>query len=136
MRRSLIVVAALAASALVWTLLTAAGGSGDTLASKTADAGGVEVTVTPVQVNGDGAVFQVALNTHTVDLDLDAASAAALLVDATPWVPARWQGDEAGGHHRQGQLTFPAQGPAEGAVRLIIDGLPSPAIFEWQLGGP
>jgi hypothetical protein len=135
-RRALIAVAVVSAAAVTWTLLrpTAAGEEAVPLPSRTTDAGGVEVAVTPVRVDGDGAVFRLGLDTHTVDLDVDPADNAALVVGATAWGPARWDGDGAGGHHREGELTFPARGPAEGPVRLTIGGLPTPVLFEWDLG--
>lgn len=136
MRKALIVAGVAAAVALGWTLVQATGDGSGPLASQTADAGGVEVEVVPVRLDQDGALFEVALDTHTVDLDAGLSSTTELLVDATPWGPARWQGDPAGGHHREGRLVFDAQGPATGAVQLTIDGLPSPVIFVWDLEQP
>jgi hypothetical protein len=129
-RRALIASLAVAALAAGWMLLRADGPAPAGLPARTAEAGGVEVTATPVGIDTAAAVFDLAFDTHTVDLELDPA-AAVLVVGSTRWGPARWDGDAAGGHHRSGRLTFPARGPASGAVQLTIDGLSGPVRFDW-----
>jgi hypothetical protein len=131
MRRALIAALAVAALAGGWVFLRADGPAPASLPSKTAEAGGIEVSATPLGIDTAGAVFEIAFNTHTVDLDLDPADAV-LVVGSARWGPARWDGDPAGGHHRSGRLTFPASGPASGAVRLTIDGLPQTVNFDWS----
>lgn len=133
MRGALIGLGAAVAVALAWWVLRPAADEPDGLVVQTADAGGVEVTVTPMQLDDDSALFEVTFNTHTIDLTVGAADAA-LLVGSVRWGPPRWDGDPTGGHHRSGRLSFPAQGPAVGPAVLSIGGLPEPVTFEWSLG--
>ena len=121
-------------------LLVAACGSTQTSAPKAAGletrkvtAGAVEVTVDPETLDATGAVFKVALDTHSGDLTVDLAKTATLEVGGRAWSNATWKGDATGGHHRQGELRFTAQGPATGDVRLRIDGLPAPVLATWNL---
>ena len=102
------------------------------LASKKLSAGGMEVTVTPRQLDSRGARFDVELDTHSGDLGLDVARSSTLEVAGRRWPPARWSGDGPGGHHRGGTLEFPPGGSTSGAVRLVIDGLPAPVVAVWQ----
>jgi hypothetical protein len=101
------------------------------LSTKKLTAGSIEVTVTPRQLDAQGARFDVALDTHSGDLGIDLARSATLEVGGRQWPPARWSGDGPGGHHRSGTLEFPPGGSASGPVRLIISGLPSPVSAEW-----
>lgn len=104
------------------------------LAPRTVEAGAVTVKVTPVRIDDRGASFEVAFDTHSVDLDLDVAGAATLTVGGAPWSSATWDG--AGGpdgHHREGMLRFDPAGAATGTVELTIDGLPAPVQASWTL---
>ncbi len=87
-----------------------------------------------------GAVFDVKLDTHSVDLDaLDLANATltndrGATMTARPWVAPK------GGHHREGALTFAGDSPAffSGAkwVELVLSGvgdLPERTL-RWDLG--
>lgn len=133
MRSALTAAVAVTLVALGWWLLRPAVAGPDALAAQTADAGGVEVTVTPVRLDGETALFAVVFDTHTVELRMEAADSD-LRVGSVRWGPARWDGDPAGGHHRSGLLSFPAQGPVTGLAVLSIGGLPAPVSFEWSLG--
>ena len=108
--------------------------AGPGLAARSVNAGGVDITITPVRVDSTGAVFEVAFDTHSGDLTLDVAGVSELRVDGTTWGEASWSGDSPGGHHRKGELRFRAGGPALGDVRLSIGGLPGPAEARWTLG--
>ena len=110
---------------------TGAGNSG--LATRTAKSGPVNVSVTPITIDGTGARFAVELNNHEVDLKGDYATRSTLTVGRTAWSNPRWNGDGPGGHHRSGTLTFSAGGQAEGAVQLRLVGLPSPVTVHWNL---
>ena len=59
-----------------------------------------------------GLVFRVAMDTHAVDLDqYDLRTLAVLRTGQGAAVrPSAWDAPK-GGHHREGKLTFPAQGP-------------------------
>jgi hypothetical protein len=142
MRRALIVGAAMVLVAGAGLVVVLRGGPGagraserGSLPARTAAAGGVEVTVEPVRIDGGGAVFLVAFDTHSVELELDPATGARLRVGSRDWGPSTWEGDGPGGHHRNGRLTFPPGGPASGDVRLTIEGLPGPVELTWQQVG-
>ena len=96
-------------------------------------AGEVTVTVTPVRIDERGAEFDVAFDTHSVDLDLDVAAGAALIVDGDDWPDPVWEGAGAGGHHREGTLRFAADGTPSGEAVLTIRGLEAPATASWDL---
>lgn len=85
-------------------------------ATQTSDGGGVTVQVT-WDGPASGPVFRVAMNTHSVDLDqYDLRTLAVLRTDqGTEVRPSGWDAPK-GGHHREGVLTFPAQGPNGKAV--------------------
>lgn len=128
----------LLAAAAAFAVLLAACGSDDPpaaagLDTRTVTAGEVEVTITPTRVDDTGASFAVVFDTHSVDLDLDVADAAALTVDGQAWTDPAWDGDGPGGHHREGTLTFSAAGPANGDAVLTIEGLDEPAAAQWAL---
>lgn len=101
------------------------------LATRTATAGPVEVTVTPTRVDPAGARFAVELNNHAIDLDGDYAATSTLTVNGTRWSPAAWSGTGPGGHHRSGTLTFTATGAPTGTAQLRLGGLPAPVILTW-----
>ncbi len=107
------------------------------LATRTVQAGGVQVAIQPLQLDQRGAAFQVTLTTHSGRLDVDVAGQARLQVDGIAWGGASWSGSPPGGHHRQGTLRF-APGSQSGAARtasLRIGGLPAPVEATWQLAG-
>jgi hypothetical protein len=87
-----------------------------------------------------GAVFLVAMDTHSVDLDsLDLAQLATLKTPAGELSPTGWEAPK-GGHHRAGTLTFAATtadgrptiggGPIELLIRDVA-GVPERS-FQWQ----
>jgi hypothetical protein len=72
--------------------------------------GAVVVEVTPLNLNnhGDTLEFDIALNTHSVDLGMDLASLAILSTDTGMIVQAiNWDAPR-GGHHVSGKLIFPS----------------------------
>ena len=80
---------------------------------------GGQVTIAVTWDRGQSApVFNVAMNTHSVDLDaVDLSQVAVLRTDQGAEVgPTGWDAPK-GGHHRSGTLTFPAMTPS-GAVVL------------------
>ena len=120
---------------------TASSGAG--AATQTNDAGQVTVAVTwPGPAAGP--VFAVTMNTHAVDLDgYDLRQLAALSADKAQNVrPIGWDAPS-GGHHRQGNLTFPPNaadgtpliGSSTKSVKLLIRdvaGVPE-RTFQWTL---
>ena len=103
------------------------------LQARTQQIGGLEVKVTPTQLDSRGAAFTITFDTHTGAPTIDVARSANLTVDGTAWTGATWSGDGPGGHHRTGTLRFPATGPTRGAARLSITGLAAPVDMTWQL---
>lgn len=97
----------------------------------------VRVDVKPVQLAaGKPAVFQVRLNTHSVNLDFDIAKAC-MLQDSQgkEYKAIRWNGSPPGGHHRSGTVEFPELKGSPKSVRLIIKGIAgvSERTFEWTI---
>jgi hypothetical protein len=87
-----------------------------------------------------GAVFQVTMDTHSVDLDsLDLAQLATLKTPSGDLSPTGWEAPK-GGHHRAGTLSFAATtadgqptigaGPIELLIRDVA-GVPERS-FQWQ----
>lgn len=88
--------------------------------------GAVIVEVTPLNLDQPGQTldFQVSMNTHSVDLNMDLATLATLATDTGLQVEAvSWDGPR-GGHHVSGTLSFPAtvngQPLLEGASQLTL----------------
>ena len=100
---------------------------------RTVEAGAVEVIITPILIDSSGATFAIVLDTHSADLSLDLATSALLDVGGTAWINAGWTGDGPSGHHREGEIRFTAQGPAQGTATLTISGLPEPVEATWEL---
>lgn len=103
------------------------------LQSRKTALGGLEVTVTPTQLDSRGAAFTVVFDTHTGAPGIDVAANATLDADGTPWTAPTWAGDGPGGHHRSGTLRFTNAGPARGAAQATITGLDQPLAMTWQL---
>ena len=82
--------------------------------------GAVEITVQPINlVNPNNSiVFEVSMNTHSVDLSMDLGTLATLSTDnGYSVLPVAWDGAQ-GGHHVSGNLSF----PAEANGKAILDG--------------
>lgn len=111
--------------------------------TRTDSQGAISVEVTPLNLAENGAQleFEVALNTHSVDLSMDLAALATLRTDTGVTVEASLWDAPLGGHHVSGTLIFGSateDGRAilEGArkVTLTISGLDVPTrTFEWDL---
>jgi hypothetical protein len=103
------------------------------------DGGQVSVAVT-WKGSDTGPVFEVAMDTHSVDLDsLDLARLATLKTSAGELSPIGWNAPK-GGHHRAGTLTFATTAGdgrstiGGGPVELVIHdvaGVPERS-FQWQ----
>ena len=113
---------------------TPAAGDATALATRTIEAGAVTVKITPRAIDDSGATFDVALDTHSVELDMDLADRASLEVDGESWSGATWNGDGPSGHHREGTLAFDAGGTAERSATLTMEGFPEPVQASWDLG--
>lgn len=87
-----------------------AGGTNTLLAAQPQvdDQGAVTITVTPLGLPADGGplTFEVAMNTHSVELDMPLAELASLTTDnGLSLTAASWDGPS-GGHHVAGTLAF------------------------------
>jgi len=112
------------------------------LAELTDDQGAVVVIVKPIALDEQAQelLFEVALETHSVDLSMDLAALATLTTDTDFTVQAdRWDAPR-GGHHVSGTLSFPASldGKAilTGATQLTLtirDVDVPERIFAWDL---
>lgn len=111
-------------------------------ATRSDNQGAIIVEITPVDLaaSGDTLVFNVSLDTHSVDLSMDLAAAAVLTTDTGRSVNALSWDAPKGGHHVSGTLAFPASvdgtGVLSGASRLTltITGLDAPTrTFAWDL---
>jgi len=104
--------------------------------------GAVTIAVTPLNLDnpGDTLDFDVALNTHSVDLSMDLAGLSQLTTDTGSTVQAtRWEAPR-GGHHLDGKLSFPARVSGglllQGArqLTLTIRNVDAPErAFVWEL---
>lgn len=92
------------------TIPTGSTGSTGSDLSRSDSQGAVTVVVNPLTLNptGDTLVFEVSMDTHSVDLSMDLAKLATLSTDNGKTIQAiQWDGPASGGHHVSGKLTFP-----------------------------
>lgn len=104
--------------------------------------GAVTVEVTPLNLDqpGDILLFDVSMNTHSVDLSMDLAQLATLTTDTGETIQATlWEAPK-GGHHLEGKLSFPTtldgKNLLDGAtsITLTINNVDAQSrIFIWQL---
>lgn len=110
--------------------------------TQTDSQGAVIIEITPLNLNNpsENLEFEVAMNTHSVDLSMDLATLAILSTDTGQSVPALAWNAPRGGHHVSGVLVFPAvynghpvlQGAAQ--ITLSIKGVDADLrIFTWTL---
>lgn len=103
------------------------------LPPRTLRAGDVTIKITPRQLTERRAVFAIAFDTHSTELDLDVVKAVELRVDGIEWPNGSYTGDGPGGHHREGVLRFPAGSPPQGPVRLTVDAFGDLVTARWRL---
>ncbi|MBI3739209.1 MAG: hypothetical protein HY258_09210 [Chloroflexi bacterium] len=104
--------------------------------------GSVTIDITPLDLSNpsDTLEFDVAMNTHSVDLSMNLATLATLTTDTGVSIQATAWDATPGGHHVEGKLIFPAlkdgKSILDGASKLTLTILNVDApsrIFEWQL---
>jgi hypothetical protein len=105
--------------------------------TKNNSGGSVDVAVTPQTLEiGQPMAFEIAMNTHSVDLS-DDMTKLVTLSDETgkEYAPTAWEGGEAGGHHRSGVIKFAALTSKPKSVHLVIKGLAkvSERTFHWDV---
>ena len=112
--------------------------------TKSDDQGAVSVEVKPENLDkpGDALIFDVSMNTHSVNLGMDLTQLAVLTTDTGKTVRAiKWDAP-GGGHHVAGKLSFPATVDGKklldgaSSLTITIKNVDVPArIFTWQLTG-
>lgn len=102
-------------------------------------AGNVGIDIRLNEVKDDSIVFNVVMDTHSVDLDKYDLSSLSLLRDekGNKYNPVSWQAPP-GGHHRSGDLTFPlpltiSRGETQYIEMVVKDvaGIPQ-RVFRWE----
>lgn len=113
--------------------------------TQTNEAGNVTVKVTWTNpgATGEGPRFEVALDTHSVNLDeYRLEDLAVLRAGGREVKPESWSDSGGSGHHRGGVLRFPAQvdgrpvvGPDAASVELVIRNIAGVAerVFQWEV---
>lgn len=108
------------------------------------DQGAVSVEITPLNLNNawESIDFQVAMNTHSVDLSMDLAALATLTTDTGHTVQATLWEAPSGGHHVSGTLSFPVSAEAgsvlDGAKKItltLVNVDAAERVFVWERGG-
>ena len=121
---------------------TVATGAGNSDLARTDEQGAVVFQVTPLDLSNptDTLDFDVAMNTHSIDLSMDLATLSTLSTDTGVTVQATKWGAPGGGHHVDGKLIFPAaqngKSILEGASKLTLTIVKVDAasrVFEWEL---
>ena len=108
------------------------------LSTQQSDAGRVTIDVTPLTLSGVTWEFEVALNTHSVDLGFDLTKVGALRCDRGQEFEAiAWDGSGPGGHHRSGVLKFAAPDHPISYVEVVIRDVAkvSERTFKWEVPG-
>lgn len=98
--------------------------------------GSVEVTVVPKIISEKEWSFEITFDTHSEELAFDLAKNAVLVDDqGNEYAPLAWEGDSAGGHHRNGILKFsqPSLRPASITVKISQVGGIAERNFTWQI---
>lgn len=104
------------------------------LTTRTVTAGEVDIKIRPIQLDDEGAVFRITLDTHSGELAAD-LTRGSLEVAGVTWPVEGWSGDSPGGHHREGELRFASAGPASGTIRLVLPGFSEPVDVTWETAG-
>lgn len=97
--------------------------------------GAVEVEVIPKNLRvGEEIVFELSLNTHSVELDYEYTSIASLRDNlGDNYKTLNWDGGKSG-HHVNGQLTFESLKDGVESVSLELYGIDNQTnIFTWEL---
>lgn len=108
--------------------------SGHMMSTKSMTVGKVDTRVEPRQMDQQGAMFRVTMDTHEGALDMDMERGPRLMVDGREWPMRGWTGDGPGGHHREGELHFGPGGPVRGMAQLTMPGSGSSMMqMRWQM---
>ncbi|MBI4786005.1 MAG: hypothetical protein HY782_03040 [Chloroflexi bacterium] len=111
--------------------------SGGAFESKSNEGGSVTVVVKPTALAvGETVAFDVAMDTHSVELSDDMTKIAILRDDAgKEYKATAWDGPGGGGHHREGIIKFAALTSKPHHVELVIKGLAKvpERVFQWDM---
>ena len=103
-------------------------------AQKTGSVGSIEIEVQPLDLGSSTWTFNFGLNTHSGSLDMDMRKVV-MLTDGRgdAFTPTAWDGPAAGGHHRNGTLTFaaPSTIPKNFTITVTLPDNP-PQTFLWS----
>ncbi len=120
-----------------------ASNSGSASLTRSDGQGSVTIDVTPLNLSNSSneLQFDVAMNTHSVNLSMNLATLATLTTNTGIIIQAdSWNGPAGGGHHVDGQLSFPTlkdgKSILDGASRLTLTiiNVDAPSrVFVWQL---
>ena len=107
------------------------------LKPQTVEGGGITVVVTPLELKkGEPVVFDIAMDTHSVDLAGDMLKIVVLRTDVgTEYAPSAWDGASPGGHHREGKIKFATLTGNPKSVTLVVRdlaGVPERK-FKWDV---
>lgn len=104
--------------------------------TKESEAANVTVSVTPITLKvGFPASFDIAFETHSVELDFDVEAIASLTDGNGIVYTPTWQGSPPGGHHRSGTLIFTPDIPRNTTLTLTLNdiaGVPE-RVFIWSV---
>lgn len=107
------------------------------LLAKTIEQGGLTITVTPLPFSlGQEVKFEISFDTHAGGLDFNIAQVASLEDDhGNMYAPKSWDGSPAGGHHREGTISFPPLSGRPHSIKLVMNDIYSVDswLFEWKL---
>ena len=108
------------------------------LSLQTNSQGNVTVQVKPLNISKASKiwVFEVDLETHTVELNQDLVKNSVIIDNqGKRYFPVAWEGDLLGGHHREGTLKFKAISPKPKFIQLKISqvGNVEERVFKWEL---
>ena len=121
----------------VVTSITAGSANSSGLEAQTVEGGSVTVQVTPTAFRmGEPLEFDIAMNTHSVDLAADMLKAVVLRDDSgKEFTPTAWDGPAGGGHHREGKIKFAPLTTNTKSLRLVVKniaGVPE-RVYKWDV---
>ncbi len=104
--------------------------------SQTNSEGTAEVIAQPLVFSTSTWTFNFGINTHMGSLDMEMTKVVVLTDDrGDTLTPIVWDGPTAGGHHRNGTLTFPAPSSTPKTITLTVSGVGAVATrtFTWNI---
>ncbi len=124
--------------AIATPLAALAQASADATATRSSSSQGVTVKVSPKLIGSTDKLweFAIVLDSHSAELSDDLTQSASLTTsDGRTLQPVSWTGAPAGGHHREGVLSFdvPAPRPSTIELRIARQGESTQRTFRWQL---